>query len=117
MNLSGISEPIQLATSISSILNEPEVHLILSVILVKGPSFTLETFEKTLGILTQEPLSTKSGAPRTPGGTFFYLLRATLPKSDLEKIFKPHLQQKNRRRRARKKLQKKFEKLSIASPP
>lgn len=115
MNLSDISEPVQLATSISSILNEPEISLILSVIQTKGPNFALEILKKTLNHLSEEPLLTKSGAPRTPGGTFFYILRSTLPKSDLQQIFKPHLQQKNRRRRARKKLQKKLENLSITN--
>lgn len=113
MNLSDINDPDHLATQISSLLNETEVSLILQVIETKGKNFAIETLKSTTELLAQGGVPTKQGSLRTPGGTFFYILRNTLPKSDLHQIFKSHSQQKNRRRRIRKKLQKKLENLRI----
>ena len=78
-------EPID--KQIAEALGEPNVVLIRKIIAVIGPERTQAFLTQTQEKITQGELLRKDGKPRTPGGSFFYLVRGGIAKEERQQLW------------------------------
>ena len=82
---------------IAETLQEGNIPLIKKVIDVIGPERTQEFLQKTLEMEAAGGLmTTDSSRRRTPGGVFFYTVRASVPKAEKRRIW-PQVRKKKQR--------------------
>ena len=102
-----------LSEKISDILKEKEIELISSIIDVMGGQFTIMILEKVQQVLSSGGIEKKKGGVRSPGGTFFALVREYASEVEVKKIFQKQTTERKRRSRARKRILKKVSKLNL----
>ncbi|MCX6050569.1 MAG: phosphorylated adapter RNA export RNA-binding domain-containing protein [Chloroflexi bacterium] len=79
-----------LARTIAAALNEPNIPLIHRIITVVGPERTQAFLNSTLELEAQGgAMTSKEDRKRTPGGSFFYLVRKTVATSEHRQIWPP----------------------------
>jgi coproporphyrinogen III oxidase len=106
-------ENSMLAKQIAETLKEKEVELIHAVVHVKGDEFSLNVLAKVMQVVEEGGLLKKNGEKRTPGGIFFMMVKELVNKDEEKMIFKSQVIERRRRARARKKITKMINNLSI----
>ena len=103
-----------LVSKLAEALNEKEIDLIHTILDVMGTEFVLTIFEKAKSVIKEGGLEKKNGGKRSPGGTFFQLVKETASSDQAKEIFRLQAAERKKRYRIRKRLMLKLKKLDLS---